>query len=92
MLVVYFNSDTAKMSVRQLVGGQHAIAFWMGIVVLGIAVPMGISLVSLFTGTEASSMILILGIVCHTAGAFALKYCLLKGGIHQPIITKARYA
>ena len=33
---------------------------------------------------------LVTAIVCHTDGAFALKYCLLKVGIYRPILPNAR--
>jgi len=58
-------------------------------VVLGILIPITISIGSIFTGSEVSSVILITAIVCHTLGAFALKYCLLKAGIHRPVLPRA---
>jgi hypothetical protein len=57
--------------------------------VLGILIPIAISVISVFTGSEVSSVILIIAIVCHTLGAFALKYALLKAGIHRPILPRA---
>ena len=49
-------------------------------------VPLVISISSYFAG-EASSVLLIVAVVSHTIGAFALKYCLLKVGIHRPLFT-----
>jgi formate-dependent nitrite reductase membrane component NrfD len=83
-----YTSAIAKLSVREIIVGRVAVAFWLGIVVLGIVVPLVISVSSLFAGVEASSIMLITAIVCHTLGAFALKYCLLKVGIHRPILPK----
>lgn len=95
ILAVYFinvarRAPAAKVSVLELLGkGATAAAFWLGVVVLGIILPLIISVVSMFAG-EASSPLLIMAVVSHTAGAFALKYCLLKVGIHRPILsTKA---
>jgi formate-dependent nitrite reductase membrane component NrfD len=84
-----YTSAVASLSVRELLVGRVAAAFWGGIVVLGIAVPLGISISSFYTGADASSRLLITAITCHTAGAFALKYCLLKAGNHRPILPKA---
>jgi formate-dependent nitrite reductase membrane component NrfD len=67
--------------------GRGAVVFWLGIVALGIVVPLVISFVSVYAG-ELSVPLLISAIVCHTTGAFALKYCLLKVGIHKPIVPK----
>jgi len=83
-----YTSAVASLSVKELIVGHVAAAFWGGIIVLGIIVPLAISVSSFYTGTEASSVMLITAIVCHTAGAFALKYCLLKVGIHRPILPK----
>jgi hypothetical protein len=52
-------------------------------------VPLVISVVSYFTGEEASRGLLIFAIVCHTVGAFSLKYGVLKVGIYRPILPKA---
>lgn len=83
-----YQSSTAELSVKELIRGHVAWVFWLGIVVLGIIVPLVISVVSLFTG-EASAGLLIFAIVCHTIGAFSLKYGVLKVGIYRPILPKA---
>jgi len=83
-----YTSAVAKLSVRELIVGHVALVFWGGIIVLGIIIPLIISVFSYYTGAEVTSVMLITAIVCHTAGAFALKYCLLKVGIHRPILPK----
>jgi protein NrfD len=80
----------AELSVRELVRGHMAWVFWLGIVLLGIVVPLVISVVTYFTGREASTGLLIFAIVCHTIGAFSLKYGVLKVGIYRPILPKAQ--
>jgi len=80
-----YTSSTAKQSVIELIRGNIALAFWIGTVALGIIIPLIISISSYFAG-EASIPLLIAAIACHTIGAFALKYCLLKAGIHNPIL------
>jgi formate-dependent nitrite reductase membrane component NrfD len=62
--------------------------FWLGIVLLGIAVPFVISVVSYFTG-ESTTGLLVFAICCHTVGAFSLKYGVLKVGIYRPLLPKA---
>lgn len=83
-----YQSATAGLSVRELIIGRVAVVFWGGIVLLGIAVPLVISIISLFAG-EASLPLLVFAIVCHTIGAFSLKYGVLKVGIYRPILPKA---
>jgi formate-dependent nitrite reductase membrane component NrfD len=83
-----YTSAIAKISIKELIVGRVAFAFWFGIIILGIIVPAAISLSSIFSGVEASILILIVAIVCHTLGAFALKYCLLKVGFYRPLLPK----
>jgi formate-dependent nitrite reductase membrane component NrfD len=80
-----YSSTISRLSARQLIVGHVAVVFWLGIVILGIITPLVISISSVYAG-EASSNLLITAIVCHTVGAFSLKYCLLKVGIHRPIM------
>ncbi|MEW6667171.1 MAG: NrfD/PsrC family molybdoenzyme membrane anchor subunit [Thermodesulfobacteriota bacterium] len=87
LLNATYQSQTAEQSVWELVVGRFSITFWVGIVVCGIFVPLVISFASLSAGN--GSIPLLLGaITCHTIGAFALKYCLLKAGVHKPILLR----
>ena len=93
LIIVYlisanYTSAIAKISIRELIVGRVAFAFWFGLIFLGMIVPAVISVVSMFTGTEVSHVMLITAVVCHTLGAFALKYCLLKVGIYRPLLPK----
>jgi formate-dependent nitrite reductase membrane component NrfD len=88
LLSASYRSTTAELSVKELLVGRVALLFWLGIVLFGIAVPLVISFTTMFTGA-ATSPLLIAGIICHTAGAFALKYCILKVGIYKPILPKS---
>lgn len=80
-----YTSKTARYSAMLLLRRNLALPFWVGVIALGIIIPLAISVSSYFAG-EASSPLLITAIALHTAGTFALKYCLLKAGIHHPIL------
>jgi formate-dependent nitrite reductase membrane component NrfD len=82
-----YTSSVAKLSIQELLAGPSAFMFWGGLIVLGLVVPAGISLVGLL-GTTASDVLLIIAIASHTVGAFALKYCLLKVGIYRPLLPR----
>jgi formate-dependent nitrite reductase membrane component NrfD len=75
--------------VKELIRGHVAWVFWGGIVLLGILVPLVISVATYFAKTEASTGLLIFAICCHTIGAFSLKYGVLKVGIYRPLLPKA---
>lgn len=80
-----YSSKTSKYSAVLLLKGNLALPFWVGVVAFGIIAPLVISLSSLFVGA-ASASLLITAIVLHTLGAVALKYVLLKAGVHNPIL------
>ncbi len=80
-----YTSTTAKESVLELIRGYLAPVFWIGIIALGIVIPLVISAFSYFTG-ELTRPLLITAVVFHTLSAFALKYCLLKAGVYQPLL------
>jgi formate-dependent nitrite reductase membrane component NrfD len=83
-----YTSSISKISINELIVGKVAFAFWVGLIIIGLIIPAGISVISLFSGGEASSILLIMAVICHTLGAFALKYCLLKVGIYRPLLPK----
>lgn len=84
-----YQSEIAGESVRDLTRGAAAPVFWAGVVALGIIAPLVISLASLATGDLVAAPLLITAVICHTIGAFALKYCVLKVGIYRPILPLA---
>ena len=94
LIIVYlvnanYQSSTAEVSVKELVRGHVAWVFWLGIVLFGIVIPLVISVISYFTGEEATTGLLVFAIICHTIGAFSLKYGVLKVGIYRPILPKS---
>ncbi|MCX8031976.1 MAG: polysulfide reductase NrfD [Thermoleophilia bacterium] len=84
-----YQSVVAELAVKELIVGKLAWVFWLGIVILGIIVPFLVSVASYFTGEEASAGLLVFAIVCHTIGAFSLKYGVLKVGIYRPLLPKS---
>jgi len=83
-----YTSAVAKLSIQELLTGPSAFMFWGGLITLGLVIPAAISLATLVSGGEASTVLLIIAIVAHTLGAFALKYCILKVGIYRPLLPK----
>jgi protein NrfD len=86
-----YQSKTARYSALLLVKGALAWWFWLGVVILGMVIPLVISSLSLFAG-EATTGLLITAIVLHTAGTVVLKYILLKAGVHTPLLPTLSYS
>lgn len=86
----FYQSDTAGLSAKELLAGRAAAPFWGGVVLLGILLPMGLSIQTLAAGSGSAHGLMIVAVIAHTIGAFALKYCILKVGIYEPILPKAK--
>lgn len=59
--------STGKQSVTEQMWGSVAPIFWVGIVVLGIIIPIAIAFSSYFAG-EASASLLVVGVACEVIG------------------------
>jgi formate-dependent nitrite reductase membrane component NrfD len=81
--------STGKKSVLEQIRGHLAPVFWIGIVVLGIIVPLGVALITHFTG-EVSTSLILTGVVCDIIGGLTLRYCVLKAGAYQPLVARPR--
>jgi formate-dependent nitrite reductase membrane component NrfD len=86
----FYQSSTAGFSAKELLVGRAAVSFWIGVIILGILVPLGISIQTLLFEGDMSPAWMIGAIVSHTIGAFALKYSILKVGIYEPILPKSK--
>ena len=78
-----------KQSVLEQIHGHSAPVFWAGVVLLGIVIPVAITIASLIAG-EISSVLLIAGVVCEVIGGLALRYCVLKAGAYKPLVAILR--
>jgi formate-dependent nitrite reductase membrane component NrfD len=80
---------TSKQSVLEQLHGQNAPIFWIGIVILGIVIPLVIALTGLMV-KDMSSILLIIGVVCEIIGGLALRYCILKAGAYKPLVARTQ--
>jgi formate-dependent nitrite reductase membrane component NrfD len=76
-----YESVAARDSVTRIVKGDIAPVFWVGLVLVGIAVPV----ILLFASTATAS--LIIAAICAILGGVALRYVILKAGVYSPLIT-----
>jgi formate-dependent nitrite reductase membrane component NrfD len=93
LIVIYLwaaanRETTGKKSVMEQMRGNLAPVFWVGIVVLGIVIPLAIAFSSYFVG-ETSSALLVTGVACEVVGGLALRYCVLKAGAYKPLVAIA---
>jgi formate-dependent nitrite reductase membrane component NrfD len=86
LVQAYRKHSAAELAARDLINGSTAWVFWVGIVILGIITPLTISFVTMFLEEAQAGPLLIAAIVCHTIGAFSLKYSVLKVGIYRSVL------
>ncbi|MBN1161247.1 MAG: polysulfide reductase NrfD [Dehalococcoidales bacterium] len=79
--------NTSKQSVLEQLRGHSAPIFWIGIVLLGIVIPLGIALAGLIMN-HMSSIVLVTGVACEIIGGLALRYVVLKAGAYKPLVAK----
>ncbi len=84
MVVSYSSITAARQSVLFLTRGRLSPLFYVGVVVLGLLIPVSI-LVAAFLGEVGRSWLALAGF-SELAGSFCLRYALLRGGIYAPVL------
>ena len=79
----FYASTTAKESLMHLVRGQLAPLFYAGVVLLGLLLPLVISIAAHF-GTMPATSLAVAGIA-ELIGAFILRYLILKAGMSAAV-------
>ena len=76
-----YESPDARDSVRRMLKGNVAPVFWIGVVLLGIIIPV----IMLFAAPSSGGVILAAGI-CAIIGGVCLRYSILKAGVYTPLL------
>jgi formate-dependent nitrite reductase membrane component NrfD len=78
-----YESEAARDSVKMVLQGSIAPVFWIGVVLLGIVVPIAI----LFAASPGALAALIITVICVIIGGVALRYVILKAGVYSPLVS-----
>ena len=89
---IRYQGVTGKTSVRVIVAGKWAPLFWIGVVVLGTAFPVGVALGTLAAGLSLPVVLIYTLIIFELVGDLALRYCILRTGLYIPLIPITSYA
>jgi len=74
----------ARRSAGELVAGRVSPAFYVGVVFLGLVVPIALGAVGATTGVSRG-LLAAIGL-SSLAGDFYIKYCIVKAGMYLPIV------
>jgi formate-dependent nitrite reductase membrane component NrfD len=80
--------ETSRNSIRQILRGDLALPFWLGFVLLGLALPIAVSLAqqsSIPSSAMASSLHALFVGVPGLVGGYMLRYVIVAGGIRIPM-------
>ena len=79
-------NSAGKTSVREIVVGKWAPLFWVLVVLLAMALPLGVALSSWIGGLVIPIVILYIAIIFELLGDLALRYTILRNGLHAPLL------
>ena len=81
---MYYTTNASRESVRQLIRGRISLPFIIGVVIIGIAIPLATGATALLIAVP--TMLLGIAAMLEVVGDFLLKYSVLRAGIHPPLI------
>lgn len=87
LMSVRYTSLTGQASVRYMVVGKWSPLFWIGVVILGMVIPLMAVINSFLTGLETGpAAFLYAAIFSGLIGDLAMRYLILKCGMYSPLI------
>ena len=86
LVSIRYQGAAGKASVRMIVAGRMALAFWIGVALLGTAFPAAVALATWAAGLSIPPALLFVLIAFELAGDLTLRYCILKAGLYAPLV------
>ena len=88
VLNMHFSTVGARESVRMLVRGSLASAFLGGVVVVGLVIPLVVTLVAYLGGRGFGTLPEVLAVegILMLIGGYVFRHCVLKAGVYPPIM------
>ncbi|MFC1822245.1 DMSO reductase [Thermodesulfobacteriota bacterium] len=80
-------SETGRLSIKGIVAGELAARFYIGVVVIGIIVPLIITLVIWGSGAEKlNNGVIFLRFLCVLIGDLMMRHAIMKGARYAPLV------
>ncbi len=72
--------------------GEYWPLMWFVVVLIGLALPIAVVVISLNTGIEnMPPVVLYIAILGELLGDITMRYLILKGGLYSPLIPSSAY-
>ncbi len=90
LITARYGLSAGKTSVSELVKGKWWPFFWVGVILFGIAVPIGVITISLVVGVSGIPVVLLyFSVAFELIGDLTLRYLILKTGYYNPLVPAA---
>ncbi len=88
LATMFYSTVAARESVRMLIAGRFAWPFWGGVIIVGLVIPLALTVYTRFsvTAIPATAIILALVGVLELFGGFVFRYSLLRAGVYVQLI------
>ncbi|MDY6972395.1 MAG: DmsC/YnfH family molybdoenzyme membrane anchor subunit [Thermodesulfobacteriota bacterium] len=87
LMSVRYSSETGSLSVRRILAGDLCPHFYVGVVCLGLVIPLIVLAYSIWAGVGAAPHAIILfAIICGLLGDLTMRYCIMKASLYTPLI------
>jgi formate-dependent nitrite reductase membrane component NrfD len=80
-----YDSVAARDSVMRVLKGNIAPVFWIGVVIIGIIIPIAVT-APFALAQQASAAGFVIAAICAILGGVALRYTILKAGVYSPLL------
>ena len=87
---IRYQGEAGRVSFREIIRGKLAPLFWIGFVLFGVVLPMGVGLIDRFL-FNVPNIILCIFLLFELGANLSFRYCLLKCAIYEPIIPNTSY-
>ncbi len=92
LISVRYTNPTGKASVQEMLFGEYWPLMWFVVVLIGLALPIAVVVISLNTGIEnMPPVVLYIAIFCELLGDITMRYLILKDGLYSPLIPSSAY-
>jgi len=93
LISVRYGSLAGRVSVREIAFGRWAPLLWIAVVALGIALPLGVVILSFLAGLEAIPVALAyIAIAGGLLGDLTMRYLILRCGYYPPLVPSHVYS
>lgn len=81
LLTTTQGAEAGVLSAGQLIGGSYAVAFWLGLVIIGLVVPLAANALNLLKKGKAPHALELVAELCVLIGGFLLRYLVVFAAV-----------